>query len=105
MSPTYQLGIELREHYTGGSHPEWTEQLVDHTMDMMQGEDMKDHIVFSPCPLVDQPCHLQENSTTSDRGKPLCEGRNAAGASPAERRSGERKLILCHCTFNGTYRR
>lgn len=67
LSPTYQLGTEFRQHHTGGSHPEWTEQLVDHAVDMVQWEDVEDHIVFSPRPLVHQPRHLQDNSTASDR--------------------------------------
>lgn len=44
------LSTELRQHDTGGSYPEWTEQLVDHAVDMVQREDVKDHIVFSPRP-------------------------------------------------------
>lgn len=82
-SPTYQLGTELREHHTGGSHPEWTEQLVDHAMDMMQGEDMKDHIVFSPRPLVDQPRHLQDNSTASDRREATMQVEERRGGFPS----------------------
>lgn len=46
----YLLSTKLRQHDTGGSYPEWTEQLVDHAVDMVQGEDVKDHIVFSPRP-------------------------------------------------------
>lgn len=61
-TPTYQLSIEVGQHHTGGSHPEWTEQLVDHAVDMVQWEDVEDHIVFSPPPLVDQPGHLQDIS-------------------------------------------
>ena len=46
----YLQSTELRQHDTGGSYPEWTEQLVDHAVDMVQREDVKDHIVFSPRP-------------------------------------------------------
>jgi hypothetical protein len=52
-SLTYLLSTELRQHHTRGSHPEWTEQLVDHTVDVVQWEDMEYHIVFCPCPHVD----------------------------------------------------
>lgn len=55
---TYLLSTELWQHDTGGSYPQRTEQLVDHAVDMVQREDMKDHIVFCPCPCVDQPSHL-----------------------------------------------
>lgn len=55
---TYLLSTELRQHDTGGSYPQRTEQLVDHAVDMVQREDMKDHIIFCPCPCVDQPSHL-----------------------------------------------
>lgn len=83
LSPTYQVGTELREHHTGGSHPEWTEQLVDHAMDVMQREDMKDHVVFSPRPLVDQPRHLKDNSTASGRREGTMQGEERRGGFPS----------------------
>lgn len=82
-SATYQLGAELREHHTGGSHPEWTEQLVDHAMDVVQRKDMKDHIVFSPRPLVDQPRHLKDNSTVSDRREATIQMEELRGGRPS----------------------
>ena len=65
LSPTYQLSAELGQHHTGGPYPEWAQQLVDHTVDVVQREDVEDHVVLCPGPLVDQPCHLQDDSTAS----------------------------------------
>lgn len=59
LTLTHLLGAEFRHHHTGGSHPERTEQRIDHTVDVVQWKHMEDHVVFGPCPLVDQPGHLQ----------------------------------------------
>lgn len=89
--PTCLLGAELRQHHAGGPDPERTQQLVDQAVDVVQREDVEDHVVLSPGPLADQPRHLREESRASEQQRSLG---HEAGAQPGcSRPPAERRRL------------
>lgn len=90
ISPwAHRVRVEFREHDARGSHPQRAQQLVDHPVDVVQGQHVQDHILLLPLPLLNQPRGLQKKTNSTALGQegrlsipevPKFPGRNAKPA-------------------------
>lgn len=62
------LRLELRQHNTGGAHPQWTQQLVHDAVHVVERQGVQDDIIFGPRPLQNQTLHLR----VKDRIRSAC---------------------------------
>lgn len=65
----YHLRAEFGQHDACCSHPERTEQLIDHPVDMMQRQHVQNNIIFLPLPFFNQPCGLWKKTCNPTSGQ------------------------------------
>lgn len=52
--------MEVWQHDAGGTHPEWTQQLVDNAVNMVEWQSVEDDIIAGPRPLRNQRLDLKD---------------------------------------------
>lgn len=65
----YHLHIKFGEHDACCSHPERTEEFIDHPMEVVQRQHVQDNILLLPLPFFNQSCGLQNKTDEPALGK------------------------------------
>lgn len=62
--------MEVWQHDASSTHPEWTQQLVNDAMNMVQWQNVEDDIVTGPRPLGNQTLDLEDEGGDRKKRKP-----------------------------------
>lgn len=62
--------MEVWQHDASSTHPEWTQQLVNNAMNMVQWQNVEDDIVTGPRPLGNQTLDLEDEGGDRKKRKP-----------------------------------